>query len=263
MKILNPDFSLDEFFSRAARAGRRLLMLDYDGTLAPFRALRNEAYPYPGVRERLTRLHADPNTRLIVVSGRVVQDLKPLLRMDPFPEIWGSHGAERYLPDAGVEGAFLPRKTIDGLNEIGTWIDRENLDAIAEMKPTGIAFHYRKTGADERNRIREMVTTAWADKIAALGLELHEFDGGIELRVAGINKGDAVRIALKENPQAVVAYLGDDMTDEDAFRALEGKGLRVLVRPELRETEADLHLVPPGELLDFLDRWLAISPAGA
>jgi len=60
----------------------------------------------------------------------------------------------------------------------------------------------------------------------------------------------------EEGADAAVAYLGDDLTDEDAFRALAGRGLRALVRAELRPSEADVWIRPPGELLAFLDRWL-------
>jgi trehalose-phosphatase len=54
---------------------------------------------------------------------------------------------------------------------------------------------------------------------------------------------------------SVAAYLGDDVTDEDAFRAIKGRGLSVLVRPEHRETEADVWIRPPDELLEFIGRW--------
>jgi trehalose 6-phosphate phosphatase len=52
------------------------------------------------------------------------------------------------------------------------------------------------------------------------------------------------------------AYLGDDVTDEDAFKALANKGLRALVREQLRETVADIWLIPPVELREFLKRWI-------
>ena len=65
---------------------------------------------------------------------------------------------------------------------------------------------------------------------------MREFDGGIELRAASRNKGDAVRTILSElEPDTPVAYLGDDETDEDAFLALSERGLRVLVRRDWRE----------------------------
>jgi trehalose-6-phosphatase len=56
-----------------------------------------------------------------------------------------------------------------------------------------------------------------------------------------------------------IAYLGDDLTDEDAFAAVKPRGLAVLVRPELRETEADVWLQPPRELVAFLKRWRAAA----
>ncbi|MEW5924967.1 MAG: hypothetical protein AB1746_13365, partial [Candidatus Zixiibacteriota bacterium] len=52
------------------------------------------------------------------------------------------------------------------------------------------------------------------------------------------------------------AYLGDDMTDEDAFSALPDSALSVLVRPEYRETKARKWIRPPEELLEFFDRWI-------
>jgi len=84
-----------------------------------------------------------------------------------------------------------------------------------------------------------------------------QFDGGVEIRAREADKGAAVRNFLREiDRDTPAAYLGDDTTDESAFRALEGRGLSVLVRPEWRPTAAQQWLKPPGELLDFLGLWL-------
>lgn len=259
MKILTPGVSLDDFFAQARKAPQCVLMLDYDGTLAPFRIDRENAYPYPGVSEQLTGLCQASHTRLIIVSGRAVSDLMPLLGLESFPEIWGSHGAERYLPGRGIQPAKLPARTEKGLAEVEKWVAVNEFGEVTERKPAGIAFHYRGLGRDDQRRIERAVKSQWLMRIHDYGLEMQEFDGGIELRAAGISKGDAVRAALESSEAAAAAYLGDDVTDEDAFNALEGKGLRVLVREQLRDTAADLHLIPPDELLDFLDRWLAIE----
>ena len=100
-------------------------------------------------------------------------------------------------------------------------------------------------------------------------MQVSPFDGGVELR-AGRNKGDAVRLILQSTAaNAPVAYLGDDETDEDAFQALEGRGLGILVRSQLRRSAARVWLRPPGELRRFLAAWLrslvhgAWWPAGA
>jgi trehalose-6-phosphatase len=57
--------------------------------------------------------------------------------------------------------------------------------------------------------------------------------------------------------ETAAAYLGDDATDEDAFKAIRGRGIGVLVRPQFRATAADFWLKPPEELLEFLERWHA------
>jgi trehalose-6-phosphatase len=87
------------------------------------------------------------------------------------------------------------------------------------------------------------------------GMRLLQFDGGLEL-LAGRNKGDALRMILHElGRQTPIAYLGDDLTDEDAFEALEGRGLGVLVRREWRPSGAVVWVRPPGELRKFLEDW--------
>jgi trehalose-phosphatase len=100
------------------------------------------------------------------------------------------------------------------------------------------------------------------------GLSLLEFEAGLELR-AGRDKGAAVTAILEEAAASSLhrepnpaAFLGDDLTDEAAFRAIKnygnrgGHGLGILVRNQPRPTAADIWLQPPGELRDFLKRWL-------
>jgi hypothetical protein len=70
-----------------------------------------------------------------------------------------------------------------------------------------------------------------------------------------------VSVLLKETGEGVplpAAFLGDDLTDEAAFLAMKGHGLSGLVRRERRDTAADIWLRPPGELRDFLKRWLLV-----
>jgi trehalose-6-phosphatase len=65
-----------------------------------------------------------------------------------------------------------------------------------------------------------------------------------------------VHAVLSEtSADAAAAYLGDDITDEDAFRAIKPRGVAALVRPELRDTAADVWLQPPQELASFLQLW--------
>ena len=90
-----PTVSLAAFFRELARAPRSALLLDYDGTLAPFELDRTQAVPYPGVTEVLRDIMDTGRTRVVIISGRRAQELGPLLRLSPPPEIWGTHGLER------------------------------------------------------------------------------------------------------------------------------------------------------------------------
>jgi trehalose 6-phosphate phosphatase len=134
------------------------------------------------------------------------------------------------------------------------------LENQTEIKPGGVAVHWRGLDPAKAEKLAKEIPRLWKPLLDRAPLRLLEFDGGLEIRVAGPGKGDAVRAILKEaGPGAAVAYLGDDQTDEDAFHALKGIGLTVLVRPQSRPTAADVWLQPPRELLQFLQEWLRAS----
>src|SRR5262245_18065387 len=98
MRILNPNIVLVQFFELLAKSKESLLILDYDGTLAPFSINPHQAYPYPGVLERIQQIMQLQKTKMVIMSGRSLQSLRELLLIKPLPELWGSHGGER-LPE--------------------------------------------------------------------------------------------------------------------------------------------------------------------
>ena len=87
MEMLKPEGDLDLFFKRLSKVQHRALLLDYDGTLAPFHLHRDQAFPYPGVMEILDAIMEAGYTRVVLVSGRWTQDLLPLLGLKQLPEI--------------------------------------------------------------------------------------------------------------------------------------------------------------------------------
>jgi trehalose-phosphatase len=136
-------------------------------------------------------------------------------------------------------------------------IEEVGLSSRCEKKPGCLAIHWRGLDEGKVKEIKNLVESRWSTLAQAWQLNLLEFDGGLELRVPARNKGDAVETILEEMAQdAVGAYLGDDLTDEDAFKAIKGKGIGILVRDELRPTAADLWIRPPEELLTFLSGWI-------
>lgn len=257
MQQYNPDFDLDRFFIKLAAAQHSLLMLDYDGTLAPFKVKRNEALPYPGVIEQLEALIACPRVRLVIISGRIPEELNQLLNIDAGVELFACHGAVRQSPDGHRESFPLTDDVKKLLQEIKSWGETNSLDEHMEFKSVSVAFHWRGLPKSRADDIREAIERKWSVIVSDSGLSLLSFDGGIELRPKGIDKGTAVRAIMSETATDIpVAYLGDDITDEDAFRELGNRGLKLLVRTESRPTLADYRVTPPEELLEFLNNWI-------
>jgi trehalose 6-phosphate phosphatase len=246
---------LEEFFSAFSDGGKPLLLLDYDGTLAPFRLDRFKARPWAGVRELLARIQRQGSTRMVVITGRPAAEIGPMLQLDPQLEVWGLHGAERLYPDGRRELEEIPAAPQAKLDELRAYLRRDSLGGLFENKANGAVMHWRGASPGKAKLI-EQRTRALFEPLALLdGLSLLDFEAGLELR-AGRDKGGAVEAILKETcPGGPSAYLGDDLTDEAAFRAMKGRGLSALVRREWRETAADVWLRPPAELKGLLEAW--------
>jgi trehalose 6-phosphate phosphatase len=259
MKTLDSGTTYTPFLERLAAASERVLMVDYDGTLAPFVVDRDLAFPYPGLPTLIGRI-MQSGTRVVLISGRPARAVAQLSCIVPQPEIWGSHGLERLHSNGTYELISLPREQREGLSEAITVLHSELPPDRVEAKPGSVAIHWRGLNSQKAEAVRTLVHSLWADLPGKYPLELLEFDGGLELRVKGRDKGDAVRAILAEvNSSSALAYLGDDRTDEDAFRAIKGHGLGVLVRSEPRPTDAEVWLRPPQGLTQFLEDWLRIS----
>jgi trehalose 6-phosphate phosphatase len=258
MKTLERHILSGRFLERLRTAPSRVLLLDYDGTLAPFTVDRKRAVPYAEVPQWISRIMAQ-GSRVILISGRPARELQTLCGIEPPPEIWGSHGLERLLSDGRYEVGPTPAHH-DHLVAAAALLCDAGLESQTELKPGGVAVHWRGLERAQAERLAKEVPQIWKPLLDRAPLRLLEFDQGLEIRVAGPGKGDAVRAILKEAGEgAVVAYLGDDQTDEEAFRALKGKGLTVLVRAQSRPTAAEVWLQPPHELLQFFREWLHAS----
>jgi trehalose-phosphatase len=248
---------VESFLEKVIRAPQSLLMLDYDGTIAPFRKNRDEALPYPGFTLLLQEIICTGRTRVVIISGRDANELIPLLKIEPRPEVWGLHGLQRLSPDGSVEMLSLDESTTEALAAAENWLLYQDLQETAEIKMGSIAVHWRGLPELEAEALRGRVLLGWKPIAKRTHLHLMEFDGGIEIRSQDADKGDAVRTILSEMPAGTpAAFFGDDSTDEHAFEAMNGVGLSVLVRPRHRTTAAELWLKPPYELFDLLAQWL-------
>jgi trehalose-phosphatase len=198
---------------------------------------------------------------MAIITGRPAQEIGPLLGLDPADpplEVWGLHGAERLFPDGRSELQPAPAAARENLERLHALLKQDSFGGLFEEKANGAVMHWRGASPSKARLIEERTRALFEPLAGVDGLELLEFEAGLELRV-GPDKGGAVETILcGAKVDAPVAYLGDDYTDEAAFRAVNKVGihsLSVLVRNQWRETAADLCLRPPVELIGFLEDW--------
>lgn len=212
------DQALDEL------AGRRPLLLasDYDGVLARLRDDPAAAVPEPGLGELLARLAAVDGVTVALVSGRGVADLQATSGLTgPFRWV-GSHGAEF---DGPLTGDLAVRR--DQLAAALAPLVEAVPGARLEHKPAGAAVHVR-TVAD-RAAADQLLADVAAGPGADPALTAKPGKDVLELAVTDADKGSALLRLREELGAQGALYLGDDVTDEDGFRALAPDGVTIKV----------------------------------
>jgi trehalose-phosphatase len=248
----------ESFLNTLTNATTSVLMLDYDGTLAPFQIDRERAYPYPGILPLLQEILRSSNTRIIIVTGRPIHEVQALLQPLSGIEIWGAHGLDHLLAGGTREQVEIDPELSEFLEQAEEKIRTRGLSRLIEVKPGGVAVHWRGLSEGVIEKVQSETFEEWTNLAAHPGLKLLQFEGGLELRITRPDKGDAIATVLKKlDTNTPVAFLGDDLTDEDGFRVLADRGLSVLVRDQFRDTSAKAWLKPPDELLKFLEQWLS------
>jgi trehalose 6-phosphate phosphatase len=224
-------------------AGRRPLLVasDYDGVLAPLVGDPSAAVPSPGVAEALARVAARPGVVVALVSGRGVADLQAVSGLTG-PYRWvGSHGAEF---DGPLTGELAGRR--DALAERLAPLVAAVPGARLEVKPASVAVHVREVA----DRAAAAALLSQADAAADPSLTKKPGKEVLELAVTDADKGRALRRLRDELGAAAAVYLGDDLTDEDAFRALSPGDVSVKVGEG--ETGARFRIAGPAAVVPFL-----------
>ena len=220
---------ITDFWPQVLNAKHRLLGLDYDGTLAPFATDPMQARPLVGVIELLRDLARSKGTGLAIISGRPVSEVVILLSQPPVA-IVGCHGFE-YLPVGGrLETRHpLPLQNT-GLGLAQTAVRRNGHGHRLEVKVASLALHTRGLPEDIAAAIERNTAAVWSGIAQQHELECRRFNGGLEIRCTGWNKGEALAMLHARQPGDTLAvYIGDDETDEDAFAFVQGRGLGIRV----------------------------------
>ncbi len=220
-----PDRSLADRIEQIARAGSLLVACDYDGTLSPIVVNPSEARPLRETLVALSGLASLPSTSVAVISGRALGELSAMLNDPPRMMLVGSHGSE-FDPDFASslteEAKALRGRLLERLSELAL-ADR---GFTIEEKPASIAFHFRN--AEERAARRALEAI---DEGPALweGVYVKRGKKVVELTVVATNKGEALQRIRQRVGASAAVFIGDDVTDEDAFATLTGPDVGIKV----------------------------------
>jgi trehalose 6-phosphate phosphatase len=232
-----------------ALAGRRPLLVasDYDGVLARLRDDPSSAVPEPGVAEVLARLAAADGVTVALVSGRGVADLRTTSGLSGSYRWVGSHGAEF---DGPLSDELAARR--DQLAERLAPLVAGTPGARLEVKPASVAVHVRQV----EDRSAAAAVLERAGTLGDSSLTMKPGKDVLEMAMTDADKGRALSRLRRELDSAAALYLGDDVTDEDGFRALGPDDVTIKVGDG--PTDARYRVADTEGALAALDRLAAL-----
>jgi alpha,alpha-trehalase len=254
--------ALDSFAEIKDRVGEKrvAVFLDYDGTLTPIVSRPEDAVLSQEMRETLLELASQSTVAL--VSGRGLQDVRSLVDIGDIYYA-GSHGFEMAGPNGFAKENEEATGFLEDLDEAEAYLE-ERLAGIpgsqVERKRFTIAIHYRNVSEERVGTVEEIVNDAhrrYPRFRRTEGKKVYELQPDIDW-----NKGRAIEWLMDAldlaEPDYVPFYVGDDITDEDAFEALRARGITVVVGEGSRCTKAQYRLESTAEVRSFIARITAV-----
>lgn len=249
LRLKNEEVIVNQFNN----SGRRLLLLDYDGTLAPIARFPHLAEPHPELMALITLLCRDPDNRIVIISGRPKSDLEKWFgakRIDLIAE----HGAYFKRHESGwiriPEAIAAWKSVVDPVMQIFT---ERCPGSFIEEKEFSLAWHYRNADSDLGFlRSRELI-----GRLHALAphhpFQVIEGKKVVEVRPSGVDKGTAAVSLLAEHKYDFIFAAGDDRTDEDLFRVLPDDA--VSIRVGLVQSQAKFNVGLQHEVIKLLRKF--------
>ncbi|MDB5170943.1 MAG: hypothetical protein JWO35_637 [Candidatus Saccharibacteria bacterium] len=208
---------LKELVSDFRKAKKRLILLDYDGSLVPFTEDYKTALPPKNILDLLEKLQADPRNEVVVVSGRTPDDLETWLGHLPISLV-AEHGAS--IRNVGYSSWKTTTKRETQWKRVVTPILRKYTDltpkARLEVKPHSLVWHYRSSPPYYAQKYALIIKRVLRPIVKTYGLQVFQGNKILEIKDPRISKGNAIARWLKKSHDFVL-IAGDDLTDEDMF----------------------------------------------
>lgn len=238
------------------RAKRLFLLLDFDGTLVEIASAPSQAIPRPETLTCLETLAKTPGISVAIVSGRPVENLQNLIGSRRLFYV-GTHGVVILTPRGKRLVDPLGRKVIAAIASLKAGLSpslKKTPGIFLENKDFSFALHFRLAKRElARRAVEEFNRAVNVCQEEGFPLEILRGKEMVEAKPAGVHKGKAVTTLLDRYGRgALPIYIGDDVTDEDAFQSLGARGISILVAENPRPTAASFYLRNPAQVREFL-----------
>jgi trehalose 6-phosphate synthase/phosphatase len=233
-------------------SARRLLLLDYDGTLVGFTRRPKDAKPSDNLLRLLGLLAHDTKNEVILISGRKKEDLQ-----DWFGGLTLNLAAEHgtWIKEKSTDWKLLKPMSQDWKQKISpileTYSDRLP-GAFIEEKDYSLAWHYRASDPEQGEQTARELMDDLVAFTANIEVQVLQGSKVIEVRNAGVNKGAAAQHWLTKNPYDFILAIGDDWTDEDLFAAISEDAFSIHVG--FHRTRAKYQLRNPHDVIQLLQQ---------
>ena len=236
------------------KANKRCILLDYDGTLAPYQKLPSMAAPSEELMELLKKLTNDPSNEVVIISGRDVNTLEKWLGKLPLNMI-AEHGAcvkfreQEWKEQISINTEW--KEQVRPLMEL--FVDRCAGSFIEEKKST-LAWHYRNTNQELGFMRSRELRNALLQLTANTALQVVDGNKVLEVRMVGVDKGMAALSVLATINPDFTLCIGDDATDEDMFKVMRDKGYTIKIGRA--NTSAQYTILSQKEVYPFLKQFI-------
>ncbi len=247
---------LQGLFERFQGAGKKVLFLDYDGTLVPFADKPSDAAPGKRLRRIIRALSRVPETDVVIISGRNRRDLEGWygglgIALVAEHGVWIRRPGEEWLMPKPLENGWKP-----GIIKILKNYRDRLPESFIEEKDYSLVWHFSNSDdALSELRIREFVDDM-VQFTARNEIEVLKGRRSVELKCSGVSKGEAAKFLLADRKYDFIMAAGDDDTDESLFQALPQGSYTIKVGRQ--RSFAEFHLGSSADLLDILRRMTGV-----
>jgi trehalose 6-phosphate synthase/phosphatase len=247
-----------QIISQYGRAFRRVIFIDYDGTLVPFSRIPELAIPDARTLLQLRLLAEDAKNKVVIISGRAKDFMEEWLSQ-PHTFLIAEHGAFQKAPGGSWECTVDPDQTWkEGISPVmQRYLDRCN-GSFLEEKYTSLAWHYRNAPI-EIGPLRAKELTEELRSLVSHENKLQVLEGNkvVEVKRTGYDKGLAASKFIAGTEFDFVIAMGDDKTDEDIFRSLPPEAITIKIG--LTASLAKYNLLNQRDVSRFIDRLIQSS----